>query len=76
MSNHFLGPFVGMDELPSSSAVEEVHVHLSHFSEPSKSISVHGYVSAKSWLSVTYWLNEHKGCDKVINIAAKSMPKS
>jgi hypothetical protein len=42
---------VGMDELLSSLAEEEVHAHLSLFSEPSKSTSVHGYVSDKN---ITY----------------------
>lgn len=36
-----------MDEQLSFLAEAEVNVHLSHFSEPSESISVHGSVSAK-----------------------------
>lgn len=47
-ANHFQELFVGMDELLSSLAEEEVHAHLSLFSEPSKSTSVHGYVSDKN----------------------------
>lgn len=39
-----------MDEPPSSLVEGEVHVHLSHFSELSKSTSVHGYVSVKAYL--------------------------
>lgn len=46
-ANHFQGPFAGMDELPSSLAEGEEHVHLSRFSELSKNTSVHGYVSVK-----------------------------
>ena len=38
---------MGMDGLLSSLAEEEAHVHLYHFSEPSKSTFAHGYVSAK-----------------------------
>lgn len=45
-THHSLGLFVGMDELLSSSVVGEVHVHLPHFSGPSKSTSEHGCVSA------------------------------
>lgn len=41
---------MGMDEPPSSLVEGEVHVHLSHFSELSKSTSVHGYVSVKAYL--------------------------
>lgn len=36
-----------MDELPFSLVEEVVHARLLHSSEPSESISVHGYVSAK-----------------------------
>jgi hypothetical protein len=36
-----------MDELPSALAWVEADVHLYHFSEPSKSIFVHGSLSVK-----------------------------
>jgi hypothetical protein len=36
-----------MDEMPFSLVEAAVHARLLHSSEPSESISVHGYVSAK-----------------------------
>lgn len=46
-ANHFWEPFAGMDEMPFALDVGVVHVHLPHSSGPSKSTSVHDYVSAK-----------------------------
>jgi len=51
-ADHFLKPSEGMDEQLSFLAEVEVNVHLSHSSEPSESISVHGSVSAKGAVCV------------------------
>lgn len=45
-----------MDGLPFSLAEAAVHAHLLHSSEPSESISVHGYVSTKTRILKTEML--------------------